>query len=66
MKLSYAIKLLADAGVPDATFDARELFETVGGVPRFTAVIPSLTARSLSLPFFDAQTASRFSISLAA
>ena len=34
MKLSYAIKLLADAGVPDAVFDARELFETVGGVPR--------------------------------
>ena len=34
MKLSCAIKLLEDAGVSDAAFDARELFETVGGIPR--------------------------------
>ena len=34
MKLSDAIKILADAGVPDAVRDARALFEEIGKFPR--------------------------------
>ena len=34
MKLSEAVRILTDAGVPDASFDARALFEAIGGVAR--------------------------------
>ena len=34
MKLSEAVKLLTDAGVPDASCDARLLFSDIGGVSR--------------------------------
>lgn len=34
MKLSEAIKILNDASVPNASYDARVLFETVGGLSR--------------------------------
>ena len=34
MKLSEAIKILRDAGVQDAAFEAREIFSQIGGLPR--------------------------------
>ena len=34
MKLSEAVKILREAGVPDALYDARALYETFGGLSR--------------------------------
>lgn len=51
MRLSEAVKILKDAGVPDASYDARALFEVIGALPR-TALFgadPEVASEELSL-----------------
>jgi release factor glutamine methyltransferase len=52
MKLSEAIRLLKEAGVPDAEFDAREIFSHIGGIPKYMLAGP--TAESSSEAVFKA------------